>query len=102
MDLCLKHNTDCFMNLPGSRTQFSAYYSSALIVPCWQLMSFYCTCRAGCPDNVVLYSSVDVLKYWLDSFSLWLSQCWGLPVEQLGFFRSFAPCLEHICAGGVV
>ena len=29
---------------------------------------FWCTCRAGCLDNVVLYSSVDVLKSWLDSF----------------------------------
>ena len=61
---------------------------------------FLCTCRAGCPDNVVLCSSVDVLKGWLDSFSSWLPQCWGLPVNQLGGFLSFAPCLEHVCAGG--
>ena len=40
MDLCLKHNTDCFINLVGSRTQFSVSYSSALLVPSWQLMSF--------------------------------------------------------------
>ena len=102
MDLCLKHNIDCFMNLVGSRTQFSVSYSSALLVPCWQLYVFLCTCRAGCLDNVVLCSSVDVLKGWLDSFSSWLPQCWGLPVKQLGGFPSFAPCLEHVSGGGVV
>ena len=40
LDLCLKHNTDFNTNLVGSRTQFSVSYSSALLVPCWQLMSF--------------------------------------------------------------
>ena len=54
----------------------------------------------GCLDNVVLCSSVNVLRDWLDSFSSWLPQCWGLPVKQLGVFPSFAPCLEHVCAGG--
>ena len=54
LDLCLKHNTDCFMNMVGSRTQFSVSYAYALLVPCWQLMSFSCTFRAGCLDNVVL------------------------------------------------
>ena len=24
----------------------------------------------------------------------------GLPVKQLGGVPSFAPCLEHVCAGG--
>ena len=62
-------------------------------------MSFWCICRAGCLDNVVLYSSVDVLKGWLDSFSFGLPQCWGLPVMQSGV-PSIAPCLEHVCAGG--
>ena len=40
----------------------------------------------GFLDNIVLYSSVDVLKGWLDSFSFWLPQCWGLPVMQSGVF----------------
>ena len=40
------------------------------------------------------------LRVLLDSFSFWLPQCWGVPVKQLGFFPTFAPCLEHICAGG--
>ena len=30
----------------------------------------------------------------------WLPQCWGLPVKQSVFFSTFAPCLEHVCAGG--
>ena len=63
-------------------------------------MSFGCTCRAGCLDNVVLCSSVDVFKGCLGSFSFWLPQCWGLPAKQLVGFPSFAPCLEHVCAGG--
>ena len=29
-----------------------------------------------------------------------LPQCWGLPVKQSGVFPTFAPCLEHVCAGG--
>ena len=37
-------------------------------------------------DNVVLCSSVDILKGWLDSFSFWLPQCWGVPVKQSGVF----------------
>ena len=51
-------------------------------------------------DNVVHCSSVDVHKGWLDSFSFWLPQCWGVPDKQLGGFPTFAPCLEHICARG--
>ena len=51
-------------------------------------------------DNVVLCSSVDVLKGWLDSFSFWLPQYWGLPVKAVRGFSTFAPYLEHICAGG--
>ena len=29
-----------------------------------------------------------------------MPQCWGLPIKQSGVFPSFAPCLEHVCAGG--
>ena len=29
-----------------------------------------------------------------------MPQCGGEPVKQLGIFPTFAPCLEHICAGG--
>ena len=60
-----------------------------------------CTCRAGCLDNVVLCSSVDVLKGWLDKLLFWLPQCWGLPVKQLGVFPHLL--LVHrarLCWGG--
>ena len=63
-------------------------------MPCWHLRHF--GVHAGCLDNVVLYSSVDVLKGWLDSFSF---GCLNIGVMQSGV-HSIAPCLEHICAGG--
>ena len=96
MDLCLTHNTDCFMNLVGSRTQISVSYASALLVPCWQLM-FLCVHAGsvawimlffvrqltffrvglniskenGLPTSPKLTSGFPVLKGWLDSFSFW-------------------------------
>ena len=52
---------------------------------------FWCTCRAGCLDNVfVLYSSVDVLK--LDSFSFGCLNVGFLPVVQSGVF----PQLQYL------
>ena len=51
-------------------------------------------------DNFVVVHQLTILKGWLDSFSFWLPQCWGVPIKQLGVFPKFAPCLEHICAGG--
>ena len=71
----------------------------ALLVPCWQII-ILCTCRAGCLDNVVLYSSVDVLKGWLDSFSFWLPQCWGVPVMQSGVFPQLLLVLSTFVLGG--
>ena len=69
MDLCLKHNTDCLMNLVGSRTNFNVL----ILLHGWFPVGSSCILvymPAGCLDNVfVLYSSVDVLKGWLDSFS---------------------------------
>ena len=55
-------------------------------------------------DNVVLCSSVDVLKGWLDSFSLVASML-GFTCQAVKGFPTFAPCLDHVCAvggGGVV
>ena len=45
------------------------FYASALLVPCWQLMTLCLYAGPVALDNVVLCSSVDVLKGWLDSFS---------------------------------
>ena len=69
-----------------SWTQINISYASALLVPCWQLMTLCLYSGPVVLDNVVLCSSVDVLKGWLDSFYFWLPQCWGLPVKQLGVF----------------
>ena len=33
-------------------------------------------------DNFVVVRQLTILKGWLDSFSFWLPQCWGLPVKQ--------------------
>ena len=49
---------------------------------------------------MVVVRQLTILKGWLDSFSFWLPQCWGVPVKQLEVFPTFAPCLGHICAGG--
>ena len=51
-------------------------------------------------DHFVVVRQLTILKGWLDRFSFWLPQCWGVPVKQFGVFPTFAPCLEHICAGG--
>ena len=68
LDLCLKHNIDCFMNLVGSRTQIGVSYASAFLVPYWQLMS--CMYMPGrLLDNVVLVRRLTILKGSLDSFS---------------------------------
>ena len=32
--------------------------------------------------------------------SLLVNSMLGLPVKQIGVFPTFAPCLEHVCAGG--
>ena len=56
-------------------------YTSALLVPCWQLMTLCLYAGPVALDNVVHCSSVDVLKGWLDSFLFWLPQCWGAPVK---------------------
>ena len=34
--------------------------------------------------------------------SLWLPQCLGFTCQVVSSFGTFAPCLEHTCAGGVV
>ena len=39
LDLCLKDNTDFITNLVGPRTQISVSYSSAFLVPSWQLLT---------------------------------------------------------------
>ena len=45
-------------------------YASALLVPCWQLMTFSLYVGPVALVNVVQCSSVDVFKGLLDSFSL--------------------------------
>ena len=37
-------------------------------------------------DNFVVVRQLTILKGWLDSFSFWLPQCWGVPVKQFGVF----------------
>ena len=61
-------------------------YASALLVPCWLLMTLCLYAGPVALDNVVHCSSVDILKGLLDSFSFWLPQCWGVPVKQLEVF----------------
>ena len=78
----------------------NVFYASALLVPCWKLMTLCLYAGPVALDNVVHCSSVDVLKGWLDSLSFWLPQCWGVPVKQLGVFPHLFLVLEHICAGG--
>ena len=44
-------------------------------------------------------SSVDGCGVWFDSFSLVASML-GFACQVVRGFSAFAPCLEHICAGG--
>ena len=55
-------------------------------------MSFWCICRAGCLDNVVLYSSVDVLKGWIDRVSFGCLNV-GVAYHVVRGFPSIVPCL---------
>ena len=84
MDLCLKHNTDFITNLVGSRTQISVSYASAFLVHCWQLLTL--CLYAGPVAWIMLFivRQLTILHGGLDSFSVWLPQCWGVPVRQLG------------------
>ena len=98
MDLCLKHNINCFMNLVGSRTQIGVSYASALLVPYWQIMSFFV--HAGPVAWIMWFLlSVNVPIGSLDSFSLVASML-GFACQVVRVvFPTFAPCLEHVCAG---
>ena len=58
---------------------------SALLVPCWQLMTML-ICWAGCLDNVVHCSSVDVLKGLLDSFSFLVASMLGCTCQVVRGF----------------
>ena len=40
---------------------------------------------------------LTVFGVWLDSFSF---GCLNVGVYLSSFFQTFAPCLEHVCAGG--
>ena len=87
MDLCPKHNTDCFMNLVGSRTQISASYASAFLVPGWQLVTL---CLYAGP---VAWIMLFLIRQWtirhggLDNFSLWLPLYYALEL-LVGIIKS--------------
>ena len=87
------------MNLVGSRTQISVCYASAFLVPGWQLLTL---CLYAGP---VAWIMLFLIRQWtilyggLDNFSLWLPLC-GCTCQVVRGFPTFAPCLEHICAGG--
>ena len=82
MDVCLKDNTDCFMNLVGSRTQISVSYASAFLVPGWQLLTL-CLIYAGPVAWIMLFliRQWTILHDGLASLSLWLPLCGGVPVK---------------------
>ena len=48
------------------------------------------------------YSSVDVLKGWLDSFSFGLPQCWGCLSCSQGVSLNFSLFRARLCWGGSV
>ena len=62
---------------------------------------FWCTCRAGCLDNVfVRYSSVDVPKGWLDSFSFGCLNVGVCLSCSQGFFLNCSLSRARLCWGG--
>ena len=102
MDLCFKHNTEFNTNLVGSRTQINVSYASALLVPCWQLMTF--VYMPGRLPWIMLFivRQLTILNGGLDSFSfgclnvgVYLSSSWGFS-HICSMFRA------HLCWGGEV
>ena len=65
-------------------------------------MSFWCTCRAGCLDNVVLCSSVDVLRGWLYSFSFGCLNVGVYLSGSQGFSLICSLSRARLCWGGSV
>ena len=61
-------------------------YASALLVPCWQLMTF--VYMPGRLPWIMLFIArqLTILNGGLDSFSFGCLKCWGVPVKQLGVF----------------
>ena len=83
MDLCRKHNTDCFMNSVGSWTQISVSYASAFLVPGWQLLTLCLYAGPVAWIMLFLIRQWTILHGGLDRFSFWLPLYGCLHVKQL-------------------
>ena len=76
-------------------------YASALLVPCWQRMTLCLYAGPVALDNVVLCSSVDVLKGWLDSFSFLVDSMLGCTCQAVRCFSHICSLFRaHLCWGG--
>ena len=74
-------------------------YASALLVPCWQLMTLVYMLGRLPWIMLLIVRQLMILNGGLDNFPLVASML-GCTCQAVRGFPTFAPCLEHICAGG--